>query len=1115
MQKMMVKWVGLLLMLVLLGVCSGYLVAAPDGRGVGVVDMLIICGHSEWAFGEQPKLDVKYQQMLKEGGYRVTTVHEWQVLTPEFLRQFHVTVYLNPSAYLGGGYFDYTAWRSGYHLLTVRDNLAVLQQWVRDGGGLFIVPSLEEMGMRGVYSINQLLAPYGMETTCGCVRDPQRAYKAASIGYCGADYPWTEKILQHPVTAGVKRIYYPSYCTRWDDNYTTIPLKAQDDNAWQMLVTAMPGSHTDARRGSIYDDKGTWTALDNWDNPGLFGIREFGKGRVAVTGLSAWHLFYITYAKFGNVTESSFSRVDGIPMTEGDGKTKSDLHLLLENTYQWLAESSVKAGMGGYDAAKGIFPAKEDHLKDETFLSDVWANRDPMVTGVVHPVKILVGARSAVSNGTGSVEEWAKAAKQAGYDVVCFTETFEYFKQEQWNQYVADCKKFSDKTVTLLPGYDIDTDIGNRFLLVGLYQQIRPHLLTQDRKKLFWTGHMVLGMGDILPIAARPQLLATVRGAQGALPPDLYSHLIGIAVATYADNKQVDDGLFAYKWHVNNASMPIPVAVHEVSAPGQLVQASQNGLQNYINSDTPENAAFYFRQGFSNYGGNPSRYYISSGPVVDACSLDNWKAPAWNLSLQAHGTQPISEVIIHDQRGIYRRVTPKSPTVAVRCSGDQSVQRWFMIELRDKQGGKAYTSPIRTLPMYAYARCQDRQNYFGERMTWLTYIGKLPDSAIKINLPGVKLAESVCCKPQMFYAGQLYSIMEYLLDSTYVPSGDIYDYDKQVWAKGGRRERADNAPLFNDMPIPEYAAKIRSIHPRSRSYVAGISPPVFAEEEATITLKQDLPATGNIWPIIGKTLPNAAYSYTDSTGKKTEGKVTTFIDLPAGGWAGDIVALSPLRVGSDGNVGFPPPANGTAKKDTVYKGTFIKIDAGNAPAVLKSMGLNGATPYKIELQKGLINRTVASVYFDADKGAVSGHLTGAVIPGWAPTNWGAVKPAFQQECGVPLRLCGANPRWVAGLWTSRDDKIEPFGFLDGVVLGMLRVDKDADFYFGNMLTASNANLYLAFGAEWTKDAVVIEVQNPTDKKITATVQTAVIPGRIAFKKKVTVPAGGTVYLEKR
>ena len=179
------------------------------------------------------------------------------------------------------------------------------------------------------------------------------------------------------------------------------------------------------------------------------------------------------------------------------------------------------------------------------------------------------------------------------------------------------------------------------------------------------------------------------------------------------------------------------------------------------------------------------------------------------------------------------------------------------------------------------------------------------------------------------------------------------------------------------------------------------------------------------------------------------------------------------------------------------------------------MGLNGATPYKIELQKGLINRTVASVYFDADKGAVSGHLTGAVIPGWAPTNWGAVKPAFQQECGVPLRLCGANPRWVAGLWTSRDDKIEPFGFLDGVVLGMLRVDKDADFYFGNMLTASNANLYLAFGAEWTKDAVVIEVQNPTDKKITATVQTAVIPGRIAFKKKVTVPAGGTVYLEKR
>ena len=84
----------------------------------------------------------------------------------------------------------------------------------------------------------------------------------------------------------------------------------------------------------------------------------------------------------------------------------------------------------------------------------------------------------------------------------------------------------------LMPGFDMDTDLGNRFLLVGVYQRVRPHLLTPDRKKMFWTGHMLLGMGDILPVAARPQWLATVRGAQGALPPDLYSHLVGVAVAT-------------------------------------------------------------------------------------------------------------------------------------------------------------------------------------------------------------------------------------------------------------------------------------------------------------------------------------------------------------------------------------------------------------------------------------------------------------------------------------------------------------------------------------------------------------------------------------------------------
>ncbi len=1106
-------------MLVLCGAVNQGWSGLPDpakgGKNGGPVDLLIIRGRSSWAFGTQPELDEKYQAMLKERGYRVTSIFEWSALNTNYLNQFNTVVYLNPSEYLGGGYFDHTAWWGGYHMLTVRSNTAVLRQWVQDGGGLLIAPAFEQACMRMTESLNDLFKPYGLATTCACVRDAERAWSVGKVGASSVDYPWTERLTAHPVTEGVKRIWYPAYCTRWDDNYMTIPLRPLD-KAWTVVAQAMPGSRSEMRRSPVYDDKGDWTPVEGWDEPAIFMAREFGKGRLAVTGLSAWHLFYITYAKIGDVTESAFSRVDGICMTEGDGKTKSDLHLLLDNTYRWLAEPSLKAGMGGYDAAKGIALAPVDHSKDQTFLSGVWADKDPMVTGPVRPMKILVGARGAISSGKGSVADWAGAAKKAGYDVICFTEPFEHFKVGQWDAYVADCVKYSDEQVTLLPGLDIDSDLGNRFLLVGLYQAVRTHLLTPDQKKLFWTGHMMLGMGDILPIAARPQWLASVRGAQGALPPDLYSHVAGIPIATYegTEQKQVDDGLFAYQWHVYNSTMPIPLAVHEVSAPDQLEAAAKTGLQNYVNSDTPEHGAFYFRQGFANYGGNPARYYVSSGPIVDACSIDNWQAPAWNISLKAHGAQPISEVLVHDRRGVYRRLTPNATNVEVQLSGDLSVQHWFMVELRDVKGGKGYLSPIRTLTQYVFARCQDRQNFFGERFPWLSYVGKMPQSSVQPGVPGVKLEESICCKPQMLYAGYLHTILDYVLDSTYVPAGELYDYEKKVWSKGGRQMRYDNAPVFNEMPMSEYAAKIRSIHYRSRTDTRNVSPPAFVEEWADIRLKMDLKATGEVWPVIGNTAAKANYGYIGKDGKKVTGTVEKFVDLPAGGWAGDIVALSPLRVGAGGAIGFPPPPDGNAKAGTAYRGGFMKVETNNLAAVLNSMGLDGPTPYTLTMKQGKLNRVMAAIHFDAEDGGAAGHLKGAAVPAWGPKGWKSINPGY--EVGVPLRLHGANPCWPAGLWTTRDDKIEPFGFLDGVAFGIMLVDTDADFYFGNLLTASDANLNLAFGAEWTKDRAVIEVNNPTDKAITATVRTAgAIPGRKAFEQKVTVPAGSTIYVEAK
>ena len=1084
---------GLVLLSLGLAAAAGGLPGpAKGGANGGPIELLLLRGHSEWQFGTQPELDATYQKMLRDRGYRVVECHEWQELSLDALRPFAVVVYLNPSPFMGGGYYDHTGWRSGRHLLTVRRNVEVLRRHVERGGGLLIVPALEEVGTRTTASLNHLFEPYGLATECAVVRDAARAYQVAKVGYEPVLYCWTERLAKHPIAEGVRRIYYPSYCTRWDDNYTTIPLKPLDA-AWTVVAQGMAGSQTLWRRGSIYDNAGGWTSAEGWEEPAIAVARAYGKGRIAVVGISSWHLFYKTYAKKGDVTESSFSRIDGIAMEHGDGKTPSDLGRLLDNTYRWLAQASLAAGLGGYDPKKGTRLPDVDHSFDDTWLSDVWADGDPMITGPIRPIRILVGARSAVSDGKGSPAEWAQAAREAGIGVVCFTETFEHLKHDRWKPFVAECQKHSTDDVALLPGFDIDTDLGNRFLIVGHSARMRYHILTPDRKRLFWTGHMLLGMGDVLPVAARPQWLATVR-EKGALPPDVYSHCPGIAVGTWRGGKQTDDGLFAYKWHLDNASVPIPVAVHEVFAPGELAAAARTGLLNVVNADTAPHAAFYYRQAMAAFGGNPQRTYLSSGPIVDSCRIDDWRSPHWTVRLKAHGPHPITDVVVRDQRRVYRHLRPNAKAIDVRWSGDLAVQHWFLIELRDAAKGRAILSPVRTLPAHSFVRCQDRQNWFGMRHPWLAYTGRMTAGMATVQVPGVKLAAEVCPKAQMTYAGKDYSVVDYVLDSTFVP--------------GGRPRGADNSPIFNVLPIPEYWGRVRYLCYRSGS--RSVDPPDLVECMVDVRLEQDLKPVGSVWPIIGRTAGGAAYVFRDTKGARVEGKVAGFVDLPAGGCAGDIVALTPLRVGADGALGFAPPAEGQgAKAGTEYHGAFMKIDPAHRDAVLASMGLGDATPYKLALQQGTVRRILAAIELEAAGGGAAGTLQGGPMPVWPP----AGVHTFRRVTPVPLKLHGANPRWPLGLWTA-DGNITQYGFLDGVGMGRLDVTKDTRFYFGSLLVASDPNLNLAFASEWTQQGATIEVNNPTEKAIVATVRSAAaIQDRKAIERKLTVAPGATLYVD--
>ena len=1061
---------------------------ATGGRGGGPLDVLLLRGHCEMNFGRQPPLDATYRKRLETLGFRLAEVDEWRALTPAYLRQFNLVIYLSPSPFAGGGYFDATSWRSGPHLLTVRRNADVLRAYVEGGGGLFIVPTVEEIGVRTVESLKELLRPYGLRPECAAVRDLAHAVEVAKvINVFPIHYCWTEALAEHPVTAGQRRVYYPAYCTRWDDNYTTIPLFPADA-AWVPLVKSMPGTPSMCLRGTIYDPGATWSVAPGWDNPLLLAARALGKGRLAVTGLSAFHLFYLTYDPKGAFAEANYVRVDGIAMEKGDGQTPSDLGRVLDRLYRWLAAPSVAAGMGGVAPDQRQTLPEPDTTWDARHVSDVWAADDPLTAGPVRPMRVLVGARSALSDGAGTPAEWAAAAVAAGYDVVCFTEALEQLKADQWGAYVAACAAASNERVALLPGLDLATDLGDRFLVVGHTAPLRRHTFSADGTRLEWTGHLLLGMGDVLPIAARPARLATTR-EHGALPPDLYSHCPGIAVATYRGGEAVDDGRFAYDWHVANASMPIPVAVHEVTAPAALAAAARTGLQCYVNADTPAHAAFYFRQGHASFGGNPMRYYVSSGPLLDYYRIDDWQAPHWTVRLRAHGAAPIRDVTVRDQRGLYRRFLPNAPAVDLAWHGSLARQHWFVVELTDSAGGRALASPLRTLPANAVVRCMDRQNWFHNARTGagldVVYTGRphpAPGPA-RIGVPGVNLAAAFCPKVQWTWSGQDYVIYDLRYDSTYVP--------------GGRAAGADNSPIFHELPIAEFAGNLRFINfMRGR----GVE---FRAYEATITLRKDLTPSGPVWPIVAQAAAPKGQALTWTGLDVASGQVVTrpipadaTLDLPAGAIVGNVLLLTPLRAGADGRLGFAPPA-GVVQSGTRYHAAFANV-AGDPAAWRQACGFTLPTPYILAPRQGRIEAHAFYVTAQAEGGGFAGEVRVGQMPALSR---------------LPLRLAGANPRWALGGWTKAADTITPYEYLDGVGLGRLDVSKDDLFYFGALATASRPELWLTMAQEWTAAGVRLEVHNPTDEPITATVRTApAIATRRALARDVTVPAGTSIYV---
>jgi len=159
------------------------------------------------------------------------------------------------------------------------------------------------------------------------------------------------------------------------------------------------------------------------------------------------------------------------------------------------------------------------------------------------------------------------------------------------------------------------------------------------------------------------------------------------------------------------------------------------------------------------------------------------------------------------------------------------------------------------------------------------------------------------------------------------------------------------------------------------------------------------------------------------------------------------------------------------------------------------MGFAGPTPYGPVLGQGRIDSVQHAARLTASDGGVAGTIRGV----WTP-------------CNLPLMISGVNPRWTTGVWRSDapDRTTDQCPVSADCAYTTVDASKDVSFYAGNFVLADSPELILNIEA-WTPDRITVEVSNPTDKPISASVRTpAAIGGLKALNAKVAVPAGATV-----
>jgi len=677
-------------------------------------------------FAEESKYSPYGTRVLAPNGLRFG-LFEWRTLCGvptteakvyDMLRQFNVAVIDMP--------YD----RSIMDLGPARRQAAAaarrgLERYLNEGGSaLLVLQAVRYPGDRDQDYSNLILKGLGVEMLHEGVFDAKRQFTARMAAHVGPEgFFWTENITAgHPVTEGVRRLCLPEHHSGQNPGVVALKLSTE----WKVLARGEKEAQSyrvTVDRMTDYKDVGTYKSA-----PPVAAARTFGKGRVVAFSVPD-RCVHLNYGVPG---------WNMIVETVGDasGKRPSDSAKLVLNAIRWLADANRDNPRIGTFEYKG--PMQVQFPKSVEYDSRRF---NPPKKGV----RGIVGAKTRLSDGAGSVADYVRAAKAAGLSFIVFGESLEKMTAKELDQLKADCKAASDDTFYACPGVEFSDDLDNRWAVWSeriVYPQTtykRTYGKTTPQRPALkqWDGKVIRNPGQYFNVCSfSPAMLLTYRNLRQrkAHPANMW-WFFRVAPYVYTRGKQVEDNFGEWLWALRDCRAVDTVSYTRVYAPAEVARAARTFVT--VGRDLP-NMRKWLDGRCANYG-HPARPYVTHGPRIDQWEVINNQ---FDLPLSVRGIQRarcrfevaspagIREVKVHDaDYGVIRRFLGKGKkTLAQEFELVHDKDHYLTLEVTDGAGKVAVSTWVY---LWCYKttlfRCADNLNFLnGVGLVWHPWNQMMP-----------------------------------------------------------------------------------------------------------------------------------------------------------------------------------------------------------------------------------------------------------------------------------------------------------------------------------------------------------------------------------------------------